>query len=144
MHLYLNGPKSVFLQVAQVTPELLEPPAISYGSSISTQVRVNKVQFGDGYQQRSLDGINAAPLMINFSFSKRSLATITEIKKFFEGDKVFYDRTPDEYFLYIPPAPYDGGIYQIPRKFVCLEWNVSANEHNNYTLSGKMEEVFEP
>jgi phage-related protein len=144
MHLHFNGPRSVFYQVRAVTPELLQPPDISYGSSVNTEIRVNTVRFGDGYEQRSLDGINTAPLVIDFAFNNRSLETITEIDKFLRGDKLFYNRTPDEYFYFVPPEPYDGGLIKVPRKFTCLSWKVSPSQSNNYTLSGTMNEVFEP
>jgi phage-related protein len=143
MKLHFNGPRSVFKQVEAVLGPF-PVPEVSYGSSITTTVRLNKVQFGEGYEQRSLDGINSTPLVFDVVFRNRSQRVIEEVVRFLKGDKVFYDRTPDEYFYMIPPAPFDDGILQTPRKFKCEEWKTTAEAHNNYTLTTQFKEVFEP
>jgi phage-related protein len=143
MHLYFNGPRSVFLLVESQLGIAFPAPEISYGSEFETTVRMNSVKFGDGYEQRSLDGINTMPLKLNFRFANRSLEVIQQIDAFLRGTLPYYDRTPDEYFYYIPPPPHDG-IMQTPRKFKCESWKLGSDQYNNHTISGVFEEVFDP
>jgi phage-related protein len=144
MKLYFNGPKSIFRQVESIKGYAFPDPEISFSSSFETTVRMNRTKFGDGYEQRSLDGINNTPLVLNFTFTNRSLEVILEIKKFLEGSDVVYNRTPDEFFYYIPPAPFDGGNIPTYRKFVCDKWTLDATQSNNYTINGIWNEVFDP
>ncbi len=159
--LYFNGPTSPFVNTSGAntgtlydSPEIAAgalTPDISFGSGVKTTVRMNSVQYGDGYEQRSLDGINNLPLHLTFSFTNRSLAVIKEIENFFKGGSTIlssslgggtyvYDRTPEEYFFYTAPEPYN----DVVRKWVVKEWIVTANESNNYTISGEWIECFDP
>lgn len=147
MHLYFNGPKSIFRQVEAAIGQLFPDPEISFGSSFDTEIRMNITKFGDGYEQRSLDGINNGLMNLNFTFENRSLLVIKHIEGFLRGstvDTVFYDRSPEEYFLYTPPDPYSGDTINVPRKWVCKKWSLGANQSNNYTLTGVFEEVADP
>lgn len=144
MHLHFNGPLSAFKRFNLVASVPIPEPEISYGSDFETSVRLNSVKFGDGYEQRSLDGINAVPLSINFAFTKRSKDVVRQVDLFLRGDDVFYPRSPEEYFYYTPPPPIGDEALPTPRKFICRKWKISAAEFNDYSLTGTMDEVFDP
>ena len=139
MNLHFNGRLSPF-RLSSVFGGEVPEPQISYNSAFETKVRVVSVQFGDGYRQRALDGINTAPLVLNFLFAKRTAEEIAEIDLFLRGDPVKYPRTAEEYFFFTPPAPYGDRM----RKFTCETWQVTSEEFNSVTLSGVMTEVFDP
>ncbi len=50
--------------------------------------RVNKAQFGDGYSQRSGDGLNASPRIFNASWSSLQTAEADTLEAFFDAHKV--------------------------------------------------------
>lgn len=87
-------------------------PTFSYTPSYSTELtktpRILKAQFGDGYAQRSADGINNNPEKWKLVFENASLATIAAIKAFIDA------RNGVEQFDWTPP----GGT---SKKFVCEE-----------------------
>lgn len=139
MHLYFNGPRSVFLQDISLQPEWrkIDP---SYSTDLSVKPRIARVSFGDGYEQRAPDGINANKLVYQVVFLRRRKEIADALEKFFEGRKVYYLRTPSEYFWWTPPAPHD----LKPLKFVCLEWQIKFEEFNSYTTTATFEQVFDP
>jgi len=55
------------------------------GLSASFQPRVLTAQFGDGYQQRVLDGINNSPRSFGVSFNTRTKAEIDDIAGYFNS-----------------------------------------------------------
>ena len=55
------------------------------GYTRNTQPRVLVSQFGDGYSQRLIDGINPLAETINVSFNTRDKAEIDHIISFFES-----------------------------------------------------------
>lgn len=140
MHLYFNGPRSVFLQIAAVRPYL--PIDISYGSAIEEAPRILKVKFGDGYEQRSMDGINASPLKFNVVFSNRREIVAQHVRLFLAGHPVHYPRTPNEYFYFLPPSPFTPEDNS-PLKFKCEKWSTTSLQFNNFSVSAEFEQVFE-
>lgn len=144
MHLYFNGPKSVFLQVPSLAGRPL--PEISYSSSATNTPTVNTVKFGNGYEQRSMDSaVNNNPLSLSVTFTTRSLGQIREIVAFFIGGSPVYNRQPNEYFYYIPPDPYDIGGLQTPLKFTCTGPLSNVFEQaNSFSVTATFNQVFDP
>lgn len=91
--------------------------------------RVNKLQFGDGYEQRISDGINTNPEEWSLSFSTDP-TTVNSIDSFLEA------RAGLEAFLWTTPA---GNTLS----FKCEEWDVGYDNPGRSVLSATFVQVFE-
>ncbi len=109
-------------------PEFIWKPA--YNPSLTKTPRVRLIKFGDGYEQRSPDGIQASLLDSDFTFEGRDLSETTAICHFLEVQGA------TKAFLFTPPAPFG-----TRRRFVCRSWTATPTFYNNYTVRGKFEEV---
>ena len=104
----------------------------NYSPSVSTDPTVRTIKFGDGYEQRTPDGINTRLLKVSLVFDKRNEAETTAISHF------LHQRGGSEAFAYLPPSPYSS-----MKKFVCRSWDVTMNFENNYSIKVELEEVVE-
>ena len=96
-------------------------------ASTSAKPRVRKAQFGDGYEQRSKDGINNDLRPHSLKFRYRD-SIINQIEKFLE------DRGGVESFLYShKKAPV--------KLYVCEEWNRTDIDFNTSEISATFREV---
>jgi phage-related protein len=102
----------------------------SYELTVSRSPRVNVIRFGDGYEQRTSDGINTNPREYNVSFNKDN-AEISAIDNFLTERGGLYS------FLWSP----DDGTPQ--GKFVCREWSKSFSGPYSSRLSATFVEVYE-
>jgi phage-related protein len=104
----------------------------SYGFSRDTSNRILKVSFGDGYEQRSVDGLNAQKITLSLSWGSITKAQRDEFKAFLDdkmGSEAFYYTLPDEV---------------TPRKFVCSSpYKDTYSNSNSYNFSCTFEEVFD-
>lgn len=84
-------------------------PSLPIG--VHKQPRLNIAQFGDGYEQRILDGINTAILRFRVTFDGRPSSVILAMDAFLEARKgSSFD------FKY----PVDGVVYKV----FCDEWEI--------------------
>ena len=90
------------------------------GLSRSSTPKIRSAKFGDGYEQRTPQGISNNLLKLGVSFDKRDEAEATAIAHFLHA------RGAKEAFAFLPPSPY-GSM----KKFVCRSWDVSM-EFQNY------------
>ena len=104
--------------------------AIDYGSQEQSKPRVRNVQFGDGYQQRSADGINVAGDSWSLTFANRTDSEAGLILAFLEA------RNGLESFDWTPP----GGSLQ---RWVCPEWSKSPTNFGATTITARFVRVFE-
>ena len=102
----------------------------SYGLNITNEPRVQSLKFGDGYEQRNIDGINSLLLRGDTSFDLRDMIETKAIAHFFNS------RRGAESFIMRLPPPYD-----IDKLFVAKSWNVSLVFYNNYSIRTQLEEV---
>ena len=103
-----------------------------YGSQEQHKPRVRRVQFGDGYQQRSADGINTDPATWVLSFGNRSDAESQAIVDFLAA------RGGVEAFDWTPPR----GSSAL--KWICPQWQRAPTNYGSWTVSATFEQVFEP
>lgn len=96
----------------------------SYNPDISIQPNVKKVQFGDGYDQSSPDGINNILLPLNLTFDKRTDNEARAILHF------LYARKGAESFVFTPPFPYN-----MNKLFKCGQWRHNHIFANNHTIT---------
>ena len=104
----------------------------SYSPTISTEPSVRTLKFGDGYEQRTPDGVNTNLLKISLNYDNRDEAESTAIAHFLN------ERGGAEAFVYLPPSPYSS-----MKKFICRKWDVTMNFDNNYSIKVDLEEVVE-
>jgi len=103
----------------------------SYSASESSQPRVQKVQFGDGYEQRLRVGLNVDPKSWQLTFANRTNTEREQILAFLEA------RVGVESFDWTSPRGSAG-------KYVCSEWSMDMTNFNNNTISATFVQVFEP
>lgn len=101
----------------------------SNGSSVSRTPKVNRAKFGDGYEQRSLNGINTNPRMWQVMFSSRETAEADQIASFLNarGGVESFDWTPS-----------DG----VAGKFLCVSWTDAYDSAGYRSINATFEEVF--
>lgn len=58
---------------------------LSYGTDMTTSYRVRRVDFGNGYAQRSTDGLNTVRQQWRLTWERIPDAQAEELRLFFEG-----------------------------------------------------------
>ena len=100
-----------------------------YSSDKTVKPRVIRANFGDGYSQRTADGINNAPEVWSVIFV-RSIATIDSIETFLA------DKEGAESFDWTPP----GGT---EKKFTCPEWSRGWSAPGIHKLTATFQQEFD-
>lgn len=112
--------------------ETFRPPVHpSFNSTKSVQPRILKARFGDGYNQRVADGLNALPQTWDLRWNTLTAAQVDEIEAFLTvtaGYKAFLwtplDRTQ-------------------PLKFIVESWTRTPVDGRSWSFSAKFSEVFD-
>ena len=102
----------------------------SYNLTIANSPRVRSLRFGDGYEQRVIDGINSVLLRVDASFELRDSQEARAIAHFFASRK-----GAESFILKLPP-PYD-----LDKFYVARTWASNLVFYNNYTFKTQFEEV---
>jgi phage-related protein len=84
--------------------------AVTKGTQLSMQPRVLEARFGDGYSQRTADGINTNPQIWSIVIDNREKAEGDAIQTFLEA------RAGHESFDWTPPD-------MAMAKFICKQWS---------------------
>ena len=103
----------------------------SYGATKSSEPKVNAVQFGSGYEQRVVFGINQNPKVWDLSWNNITEANADTIEAFLDA------RGGQESFDWTPPA--ESNSY----KWVCQQWNKQINYTGRATITATFRQVFE-
>jgi phage-related protein len=98
------------------------------------QPRVNRVQFGDAYAQRSLDGINADLESITVTWEHLTQAEYQSIWNFFKA------RQGVEAFTYTLPWISSGNTL---RTYICPKYQRTKHSINDYDIHAEWSEVVE-
>lgn len=98
------------------------------GAQIEVAPRVRVARFGDGYEQRVADGINAMPRRISVLLRERRQIVQA-------ADAFLRAHAGVQTFTWTPP---DGGAGQ----WVCRTWSISYPAGDVAELSATFEEVF--
>jgi phage-related protein len=99
-----------------------------YGVAKESRPRVNNIQFGDGYSQRSSDGINTNLARWPMQFTLRTRTLIDSIDAFLAA------RGAIESFDWTTPS---GNAVKV----ICREWRTMYNHDGDCSLSCVFEEV---
>lgn len=102
-----------------------------YGASKTSQPAVRRVQFGDGYSQRLVFGLNQDPKEWTLEFNVTE-AEADEIETFLEA------RAGAESFDWTPPDS------NTSYKWLCSEWSKSIDQPFRAIIRTKFTQVFEP
>jgi len=98
------------------------------GAGRTTQRRVLSAKFGDGYEQRVLDGINNIEETYSVSFKNRQKAEINTIADFLDDQQ---------------PSSFTFHIGEDTVKVVCDTYNISYGHDSVYSLSAQFRRVYE-
>lgn len=101
---------------------------VDRGLTRSSKQSTMTARFGDGYQQRLLDGINTKKDEFNISFNNRSKTEIDNLTAFFD------DKIPQSFNLTI-----DTEVVKV----VCEGYNVNFTELNIASLTSNFKRVYE-
>lgn len=103
------------------------------GMTKTTTHRVLTAKFGDGYEQRVLDGLNTKNDVFSVSFNNRTRADINLLAKFFDVNaaKAFTFTVTD----------HDGDTAM---KVVCSSYNVNYVRDEFHSLTCEFMRVYEP
>lgn len=102
-----------------------------YGASKSSAPSVRQVQFGDGYSQRLVYGLNQDPKEWTLEFNVTE-AEADEIETFLEA------RGGAESFDWTPPDT------TTSYKWLCSEWSKSIDQPFRAVIRATFRQVFEP
>ena len=122
------GGYATFSKTGQEKPKFIWIP--SYNKSVNHSPKSKTVKFGDGYEQRTQDGINNELLSIDLSFNSRDLYETEAILNFLFRMNGYLS------FIFIGNAPYDS-----EKLFVCRNYNSSPVFYDNFNVSATFEEV---
>lgn len=114
-----------------MTETFYPPLAPSADSGKKVAVRIKRSDFGDGYTQRSKDGLNTIDKKYTFNWNVLTPAQVDEIEAFFEA------RGGYEAFFYTPPRE------SVPVKFICIEWSRGYSNGEADSVSATFEKVFD-
>jgi len=108
------------------------------GLSNETTHRVLTARFGDGYEQRVLDGINTKNTTFNLSFNNRDAEEINLIAGFLDLKAgLNFNFTVKDTFL-------SGAVSTTTMKVVCETYNINYIQENFYSLTCTFRRVYEP
>ena len=104
----------------------------SYTSEAAREPRVRGAKFGDGYEQRAVDGLNPLPQAWSLVFSRCEESIAREIDEFLQA------RGGWEAFFWNPPNT----LTTI--KIICRKWSLRLDEYATQTVTASFEQVFDP
>lgn len=104
----------------------------------ASQPRVLTAQFGEGYQQRIADGINALNETYSLSFQTRPKAEIDDIVAFLDTQQGV-----TKFTLTLPDTNNTTRTGERDVKVVSTEYSVTYDYDNFYSLSLSLNRVFE-
>ena len=109
--------------------------AVSYGAQKSSAPKTRTIQFGDGYQQRILEGI---PSHMNPKEWQLTWDNITET----DADTIedFLDARAEDSASFDWSPPDETDTY----KWICPEWSKAIPYSGRATVTARFIQVFEP
>lgn len=108
------------------------------GLSRKSKHNVLTAKFGDGYEQRVLDGINTKQDMFNISFKNREAEDINLIAGFLD------DKAGTNFDFVITDTFSSGSLTTSTLKVVCDGYDINYGQSDNHSLSCQLRRVYEP
>lgn len=108
------------------------------GLSRASTHNVLTAQFGDGYEQRVLNGINTKQDVFNISFNNRTAEDINLIA-------AFLDLKAGKSFDFVITDTYSSGsLSNSTVKVICNDYNVNYTREQFHSLTCTLKRVYEP
>lgn len=101
----------------------------SYETESTRRPRILSVKFGDGYEQRSLDGIHPDLQSWRLTFADRPIAEADAIEAFFVAARGGIDT-----FIWTPPRS------AVASNWTCREWSRRPTGFDSDTITATFEE----
>jgi phage-related protein len=108
------------------------------GMSRASTHRTLTAKFGDGYEQRVLDGINTKDDSFSISFNNRAAEDINLIAAFFD------DRAAKSFNFTVTDTFTGGSLSNRAMKVVCDTYNIVYLRENFHSLTCTLRRVYEP
>lgn len=108
------------------------------GLSRKSKHNVLTAKFGDGYEQRVLDGINTKQDMFNISFNNREAEDINLIAGFLDN------KAGTNFDFVITDTFSSGSLTTSTLKVVCDDYSINYGQADNHSLSCQLRRVYEP
>lgn len=108
------------------------------GLSRKSKHNVLTAKFGDGYEQRVLDGINTKQDMFNISFKNRDAEDINLIAEFLDN------KAGTNFDFVITDTFSSGSLTTSTLKVVCDGYDINYGQADNHSLSCQLRRVYEP
>jgi phage-related protein len=112
-------------------PEFYWKP--SYSTVAQASPRINRVKFGNGYEQRIPDGMNTDLITLNLEFANRKESETVAILHFLD------QMNGQISFIYNVPTIYNKSSFNT--RFICPSWETTYNFYQNYSVKATFEEV---
>ena len=104
----------------------------SPGSALEEEPRVKSARFGDGYEQRSPDGLNPLEPVHELTFDGVDDAVATDMVNFLRAHKGYLP------FSYVP-------LHEtVAQRVICRRWTRSKTGIGESSIRARFERVFEP
>ena len=118
------------------------------GYTRQTTPRVLTSQFGDGYSQRLIDGINPLAETINVSFKTRDKGEIDHIISFFEskGGVTAFTFTVNQQYYTSPGVTSETDVTssdELALKVICSSWNKTHDFGDYWSATATFTRVYE-
>ena len=118
------------------------------GYTRQTTPKVLTAQFGDGYSQRLIDGINPLKETINVTFNTRDKGEIDHIISFFEskGGVSSFTFTVNQQYYASPGVTSETDVTssdELALKVVCSAWNKTYNYGDYWSATATFVRVYE-
>lgn len=107
----------------------------SYNAKINNKPRIKINQFGNGYQQRIIDGLNPNLLEFSLVFENRNEKETVSILHFLQ------ERNGQQSFIYNLPTIYAKSNSNLDTRFICIDWSPNYISYNNYSIEAVFSEV---
>ena len=108
------------------------------GMARSSQHRVLTAKFGDGYEQRVLDGINTKNDSFNISFNNRTAEDINLLAAFLD------DKAAKNFDFTVTDKFSGGNLANTTMKVVCDTYSINYVRDNFHSLTCTLRRVYEP
>jgi|TARA_R110000765_G_scaffold389119_1_gene481525 phage-related protein len=110
----------------------------SYNTSANHAPRITTVNFGNGYAQRTPDGIFTDFINLNIVFEQRNQKEATAILHFLKSRK-----GSQSFVLKNLPPPYSQDESESKKRFVCTSFNSNYTFYDNYNINATVLQVNE-
>lgn len=109
---------------------ILQP---SFPIDVEYELKITKASYGDGYIERSPEGLNYRRAKVSLTWENVTAAEETSLMNFFKGK--------DGYLPFFYQPPHDD--FSVPLKWIAPKFRASKTDAGNYVVRADLEQVFD-